>query len=324
MSIRRFLPRATSELPTADGPARARARIPAASRPLRCAAALAALLGLTACSTRDETPMHQGAALAHPTAVTPADYEFPLAWAGDYTFRWSAAGDIDLGAPEAAVVRAFAESTQVALSVGARLAYPGYAEVIPNGKWLRIPDGGAYPPGAAEGDWKLRWAGTFLGRILRIQPDASGFTAMYCLDDVDVAESYDAGATYTWRQDQPGKPPRGLPVWLTVRSTAAPADPEAPAADTAGATGVDARTTEFGHRRAPNYDVFEGWTITDVTATAPRDAEAAALAAACTAWALDNPHINPAYLAETPSRVPADQLPEAAPPLPGWGIRIAE
>ncbi len=285
---------------------------------------MAVLLGLVACSARDETPMHQGAALAHPTAVTAAEYEFPLAWAGDYTFRWSTAGDIDVGAPEAAVVRAFAESTQLSLSVGARLAYPGYAEVIPNGEWLRIPDGGAYPPGAAEGDWQLRWAGTFLGRILRIQPDAAGFTAMYCLDDVDVAESYDAGATYTWRQDQPGKPPRGLPVWLTVRSTAAPVDAAPSDAAPTAATGVDARTTEFGHRRAPNYNVFEGWTITDVAASRPRDPEAAALAAACAAWVLDNPHINPAYRTETPSRVPADHLPEAAPPLPGWGVRIAE
>ncbi len=275
--------------------------------------AVAALLGLTACGTDNRLPA-QVTTVAHPTPSVAAEYTFPVEWAGDYTFRWTAADNIDLETPEAAVVRAFAESTQLAMSVGARLAYPGYADAIPDGEGLRIPDGGAYPPGAAEGNWKLRWAGTFLARIMRIKPNPAGFTAMYCVDHTNVAESYDVGATYIWRQDQPYAPPKGVPMWLTMHSTIDRADEWAQR----GLLSMDPEPY-----RAPNYNVFEGWTVDDVDwSPSARTDDVVEPAEQCTAWTQANSHVNPAYLLETPSRMPADPPPEPSPPLPGWGSRI--
>ncbi|UFS97054.1 hypothetical protein [Nocardia huaxiensis] len=274
---------------------------------------MATLLGVAACGTDTDLPAVATTA-AHLSPVTASNYEFPLEWAGDYTYRWTAATGIDLDTPEAKVVRAFAESTQLALSVGSRLAYPGYADAIPDDKGLRVPDGGAYPAGATEGDWESRWAGTFLATIMRIEPNATGFTAMYCVDDTNVADSFDAGATYTWRQHRPGEPPKGTPMWITVRSTSDVVSPRAEA---------DQRSTAEGPARAPNYNVFAGWHVLDVWGPSPRSAEAGVLAEQCTAWTQANAHINPAYLVETPSRMSAAPPPEPAPPLPGWGTRIA-
>lgn len=275
--------------------------------------AVSVLFGLAACAKHDEIPT-QATAAAHPIPVATADYEFPLEWAGDYTFRWSAADDIDLEGPEALVVRAFAESVQLAMSVGARLAYPGYAEAVPDGKGLLLPEGGAYPPGASEGDWRLRWAGTFLARIVRIEPAPVGFTAVFCVDRTDVAESYDAGATYEWRPPgRRGGAIRGWPTWLTVHTTSADlGESSEPATESADST----------PRRAPNYNVFDGWTVVDVWGPTPRSAAATVLADDCTTWTRANPHVNPtADMNIGDGPVPADPPPSADAPLPGWSTQ---
>lgn len=271
------------------------------------------ILGLTGCDAADQLSAYTPA-VVHPVVVPAADYEFPVEWAGDYTFQWSAAAGIDLSDTEAAVVRAFAESMQLARSVGARLAYPGYADAIPDGQGLRVPDGGAYPPGAALGDWEQRWSGTFRARIMEIRPAATGFTAAYCVDDTDVAGSNDAGATFVWRQDRLGEPPRGIPMSLSVRSVTGTDHTDQPAGE---------RGT-IGPYRAPKFNVFEGWIIAEVQRQSARTDEGLAVIEGCTAWTQANAHVNPAYLPDTPRRVPATPPPESAPPTPGWGSDPAD
>ncbi|WP_280393155.1 hypothetical protein [Nocardia brasiliensis] len=245
-----------------------------------------------------------------PTAVPASEYTFPAEWAGDYTFRWSSAGGIDLMSPHADVVRAFAESKRLAMSVGNELAYPGYAAAISTVGWLDIPPGGSYPLGVDQGDWNLRWRGTFLARIMQLQPESGGFTAAYCLDYTNVADSIDGGAHYRWsRPGQRGEPRHGWLIGFTAQArdgshTERSATSAIPAVRHAA--------------RAPRHDVFDGWTITEVWGPKPRGIENKALIDACTAWTRANPQTNPLDMDNAERRIPADPPPTPAPSFPGW------
>ncbi|MFF3227193.1 hypothetical protein ACFYV7_30655 [Nocardia suismassiliense] len=57
---------------------------------------MAVLLVAAACGTDDPTKHapSDGTSAVRPTRVPAAEYTFPIQWAGDYTFRWSAAQGI--------------------------------------------------------------------------------------------------------------------------------------------------------------------------------------------------------------------------------------
>ncbi|WP_280276035.1 hypothetical protein [Nocardia wallacei] len=241
----------------------------------------------------------------HPTVGASADYTFPLAWAGDYTFRWSAADGVDLSDPPAAVVRGFAESRQLSLSIGTRLAYPGYADTIDTVDWLHYPDGGFYPVGAGEGNWSLRWNGTFLARILEIRRTADGYVAAYCLDATDVTESDDGASTFYWRR--PTESTSGSITWLAMRQdTSRPHPRPLPTR----------RTMTEPPLRAPNYDVFDGWLVTDVWGPTPRTTDGDTLADTCRRWTRTNSHSNPLD-PNSPSRTSPAVPSMPSPPSPG-------
>ncbi|MFI9406936.1 hypothetical protein [Nocardia sp. NPDC052316] len=275
-------------------------------------ATAAVLLVAAACGTDDRTkhPPSDRTSAARPTPVPAADYTFPIQWAGDYTFRWSAAEGIDLTAPNAEVVRAFAESKRLARSVGNELAYPGYAAAVSGVDWLDIPDGGAYPPGAQQGNWQLRWHGTFLARLVRIQPEPNGFTAAYCLDTTNVADSIDGGAHYRWtRPGRRGELQRGRLIGLTAR-----------ARSSSGPIPTEAVPVSTRHQvdRAPKYNVFDDWKIIDVWGPTSRGPQRSSLVAACAAWARANPQTNPVGIDSLERRIPADPPPIPETPFPGW------
>ncbi|MEV6558240.1 hypothetical protein AB0M22_21175 [Nocardia sp. NPDC051756] len=274
--------------------------------------AVAVLLIVAACGT-DDHPEQTPSATAStvPLTVVPAaDYTFPTQWAGDYTFRWSAADGLDLTTPDAQVVRAFAESKRLAMSVGNRLAYPGYATAVSAVDWLTAPDGGAYPPGAEQGTWNLRWDGTFLARIMRLQTTGRGFTAAYCLDYTNVADSIDGGTHYRWnRPGARGEPRRGWLIGFTAETL-----PD----------GRHRRSATFPlasgqpPHRAPRYNVFSGVAITEVWGPTPHDADTMSLVDECTAWTRANPQTNPVGIDSAERRIPADPPPTPDDPFPGW------
>ncbi|BAW08003.1 hypothetical protein NS14008_12205 [Nocardia seriolae] len=236
-------------------------------------------------------------------AAVPADeYAFPAEWAGDHTFRWSAPDAIDLMSPEATVVRALAESKRLSLAVGDRLAYPGYSAAVSDVVELHVPDGGAYPVGAREGTWTYRWRGTFLARILRIDPDAQGFTAAYCVDFGNVAESDNGGRTYHWRSvGEGGKLDHGWVTWLRVTSNS----------DTtrvADSIGLDGGQTS----RVPRFDPFHGWSVAEAWGPSPRRASDAATVDGCAQWTRSNPH------EASSASDAAVTLAEPQDPYPGW------
>ncbi|MFI1920323.1 hypothetical protein [Nocardia sp. NPDC020380] len=237
--------------------------------------------------------------VAHPVVVSDSQYRFPVEWAGNFTFDWSGSGGIDLTTPEATYVRAFAEAERLSDAVGAALSYPGYAHATAAVEWLRTPPGGVYPPGAAEGDWSLRWAGTFRARILRIQPAGDGFTAAYCLDFGNVAESEDGGKTYRWIRDiEAGDPHRGWVEWLTTR------------AEPGGSSSSRNRSAAYSiQERAPRFNAFSKWQVTDVWGPSPRTPEDAVTATECTNWISDPI----ADGARAPIAPPTPQ-----PAYPGW------
>lgn len=273
--------------------------------------AMVVLLVTAACGTDDRSnSVPSTAAGARPTLVAASDYTFPTEWAGDYTFRWSASTGIDLTSPHAQVVRAFAESKRLAMSVGNELAYPGYAAAVATVDWLYVPDGGTYPLGVEQGDWSLRWGGTFLARIMRLQPGPRGFSAAYCLDFTNVADSIDGGAHYRWnRPGQRGEPRKGWLIGFTAALEPAPRDRRA---------GPDARSPGRQPQRAPRYDVFDGWKITDVWGPTPRGIENETLVDKCSSWTRANPQTNPVEIHSAERRIPADPPPLPDPPSPGW------
>ncbi|MFC9999359.1 hypothetical protein [Nocardia sp. NPDC127526] len=271
-----------------------------------CTAVALLFLVTTACAIGNRADTAGPPRPAHPTPVPAADYTFPTEWAGDFTFRWSAADPIDQATPEAVFVRAFAEAKRLSMAVGSDLSYPGYARAVAPVDWLRVPEGGEYPPGATRGDWVLRWAGTFHARILRIDTGPESFTAAYCLDFDGVAVSGDGGATYRWvRTGFGGAPPTGWPIWLTARIDPATAQPSSPS------TSTTARTD-----RAPNYNAFEGWQVTTAWGPSPRTPDEAALAQNCTTWARDNQRVD--VLGTRQDGAPANPPPAPEPPFPGW------
>ncbi|MFI9415213.1 hypothetical protein [Nocardia gamkensis] len=277
------------------------------TRAFTCVAAILPLFA-AACGTGDHgrPPTLENHPLAAPQAT---QYTFPSRWAGDYSFQWSTADGIELNTPAATVVRAFAESKRLAMSVGARLAYPGYADAVADVDWLRVPAGGAYPPGADEGNWSLRWSGTFRARIIDLRPDADGYRTVYCLDANDVADSADGGATYRWRR--PGdrrEQPRGRPVWLAFE----PETPMLPPHST------EIATAATGPDRAPHYNVFDGWHITDVWGPSPRVAEESYMVDECADWTRASPRRNPIDIDSAERTAIAAPPPEPEPPIPGW------
>ncbi|WP_405136354.1 hypothetical protein [Nocardia sp. NBC_01388] len=272
---------------------------------IKLGSAAAALLLATSCSA-DVHSATSSSDLVRLAAVPAAEYTFPFAWAGDYTFQWSAADDIDLTSPESTVVRALAESRRLSVSVGDRLAYPGYSQAVSQVDWLRIPDGGSYPADAREGDWQLRWGGTFLARILRIESGDHGFTAAYCVDFGNVAESDDGGTTYHWRStSEDGESAGGWVIWLNVTPDG-DARTRFPATDASGPA-----------HRAPRFDVFDGWTVTGAWGPSPRRDGDTADVDSCTQWTRSNPHAAPPIVTSAYARTPITP-PVTRPPSPGW------
>ncbi|WP_405132982.1 hypothetical protein [Nocardia sp. NBC_01388] len=277
-------------------------------RSIRLGSTVTALLLVTACSAGNRSA-ETLAAPVHLAAVPAAEYAFPSAWAGDYTFQWSAADGIDLTGPESTVVRALAESKRLSLSVGDRLAYPGYSQAVSQVGWLHIPDGGSYPAGAREGDWQLRWAGTFLARILQVDPNDHGFTAAYCLDFGNVAESDDGGKSYHWRPTrEDGETARGWVRWLNVTAPHGESQATSMPTDTGGPV-----------HRAPRFNVFDGWTVTDAWGPSPQREADTAEADGCTQWTQSNPHAEPPIVTSAEGREPVTP-PVAQPPAPGWPV----
>ncbi|WP_327138832.1 hypothetical protein [Nocardia sp. NBC_01327] len=218
------------------------------------------------------------------------------------------ADGVDLTAPEATFVRAFAEAKRLALAVGTDLSYPGFSDAVSDVDWLHIPYGGAYPSGAAQGDWKLRWAGTFRARILQIQPRPDGFAAAYCLDFGAVAESEDGGATYRWaRTGDAGEPQRGWTTWLTARSV--------PATHTSQTQSPIRESLD----RAPRYNSFDGWLVTDAWGPSARTPTDTVLSDACTTWTQKNEEAD----GRQPG-TPANPPPVSQTPFPGWPGRPRE
>lgn len=268
--------------------------------------AAAAILAATACGSQTRSPGGITAERPRPTVGASVDYTFPVAWAGDYTFRWSAADGIGLTDPLAVVVRGFAESRRLSLSVGTRLAYPGYADTIEAIDWMHYPDGGFYPVGADEGNWRLRWNGTFLARILDIRRTAAGYVAAYCVDATDVIDSDDGAATFNWRR--PTNSTAGYIRWLAIAQ-----DPSRPHPHPLPTR----HSMTEPPLRAPNYDVFDGWLITDVWGPTPRPTDDGTLPDTCRSWARTNAHINPLAEDSASRTTPATPSPPA-PPSPGW------
>ncbi|WP_405166608.1 hypothetical protein OG203_16845 [Nocardia sp. NBC_01499] len=274
-------------------------------------ATAAAVLLAAACATDSHPDRALTTSTTTPrrSTVPAADYTFPTEWAGNYTFQWSAADGIDLAAPNAAVVRAFAESKRLAMSVGNTLSYPGYSAAVSAVDWLNTPDGGAYPVGAEHGDWQLRWSGTFLARIMRIQLQPKGFAAAYCLDYTNVADSIDGGSTYRWnRPGQRGEPRRGWLIGFTAQDLA----------DNIPDQPVTTSLTPGPPDRAPHYNVFEGLRVTRAWGPTPHDVDSATLVEACTTWTRNNPQTNPVGIDSVHRRIPADPPPDPTPPYPGW------
>ncbi|RDI41783.1 hypothetical protein [Nocardia mexicana] len=269
--------------------------------------AAAVMLAATGCGTRHPPVMSPTQGPSHPPAVPVSDYTFPVQWAGDYTFRWSAADGIALTDSVAAVVRGFAESKRLSMSVGARLAYPGYADTITTVSWLQYPDGGFYPVGAEEGNWSQRWQGTFHARILDIQPTADGYLAAYCLDTTDVTQSDDSGATFYWLRPTTGFSTNAT-TWLTIQ-----ADPIHGQHNSEPAAGQSGQPP----RRAPNYDVFAGWIISDAWGPSPRKPDQAPQADACNSWIQATPHTAPLD-ANSAARTLFATPPTPGAPYPGW------